>query len=188
MKNQSGQSLIEVLVALVVVMVMVVALIIIVLGSLKNSQFAQKQVQATKYAQETIDKLKTIRDRDGMISFQNSTSTTCGAASCQYPQSCNFSILWQCQLGFASPVSPCTIFRTGDPQGCYFLFTNNDSELIEPNSTSQISYSIPNEDFKREIFMEDLGSAAEKKVTVKVKWTDASGDHESDLQTVLTQR
>lgn len=184
MKNQGGQSLIEVLVALVVVMIMVVALIVVILGSLKNSQFAQKQVQATKYAQEAIDKVRAIRDREGLISFHDPSALTC-ALTCTSPPICNFSVFWSCPL--TPPDSPCTILKAGETEGCYFLLTDEDSALSEPNAVDQISDQIPAEDMKREIYMKDFGSVGEKQVIVKVTWTDSAGEHESNLQTILTQ-
>lgn len=61
--SESGQSLVEVLIGLSMAIIIVGALINMVVSSLRNSQFAKTSAQATKYAQEGIEILRTDRDR-----------------------------------------------------------------------------------------------------------------------------
>lgn len=211
--RESGQSLVEVLVALAVATVVIVALIIVVLTSLKNSQFAQNQSKATKYAQEAMDGVLAVRDRDGKVKFNGPPAgllpmvSSCDIAS----NTCDFSILWT--LYFSAPYdmhqSPCTIWPAGSTAtGCYFKLVKTTAgdgtitfSLVEPTTNtpaSSIDESLDSGIFSREIYIEDKAAGQtcstllcdytkEKVLTVKVKWTDSSGDHTSYLQTVLTR-
>lgn len=186
--NQFGQSLIEVLITLVVLMLMVVAFIAVVTNSLKNSQFAQKQVQATKYAQEAMDKVKTIRDlnNSSMVSFQDpSGSSISSCQACTSVVKCSFLTLFDCNLTGLN--SPCTkpLLQSSMP-GCYFKLATG-GQLVEP-VTDPMSEDL-GDGLSRTIFIQDgadYGTA--KTVTVKVSWTDSSGSHESNLQTILVPR
>lgn len=59
-----GQSLIEVLVALGIISVVITGVATIVTQSLSNTQFSKDQNTATKYAQEGLETVRSIRDRD----------------------------------------------------------------------------------------------------------------------------
>ncbi|MDO8498449.1 MAG: prepilin-type N-terminal cleavage/methylation domain-containing protein [bacterium] len=162
--RESGQSLIEVLVALVVAALVITALIITILTGLKNSQFAQKQSQATKYAQEAIDKIRGIRDRDVAVTANfGSTSVA------------KFSDLWSVQISASTDSS-------------YFTLGVGSLSLSQvPVASSDVDLG---DGLSRQImFWDDATSfALQKQVTVKVKWTDSSGSHESNLQTIITPR
>lgn len=165
MQKQAGQSLIEVIVALTITIMMIVALIAFVLTGLKNAQLAQNQSRATKFAQEAMDQIKTIRDRNGEIDFTVSPTETLD----------NFSELFGIQM---SGTTYCN-------QSCYFKFETNGA-LVEEIGPAQTNLG---DGFKREIIIEDappLDSETEKRVIVKIKWADSSGEHESNIQTILT--
>lgn len=183
-KQQSGQSLIEVLVALSITAIVLGGLVIAVLVSLKNAQFAQNQAKATKYAQEAIDQVKTIRDRDLAVTFISNKGSAC-QSSCSFGINCYFSDLWSCQLS-TSATSPCTVSPPGET-GCYFNLTDTPA-LNEPDLPIYIDQSIGN-GLTRKIQITDDGTTfdKEKNVIVKVIWSDASGQHESNLQTKLTK-
>src|SRR3989338_6084252 len=57
-KKQSGQTLLEALVALATAVVIISAMTVTVLSSLNNAQFSKNQNQATLYAQQGIEFLK----------------------------------------------------------------------------------------------------------------------------------
>lgn len=171
MPKQSGQSLIEVLIALTLAGLVVVALVILVLSGLKNAQFAQNQAKATKYAQEVLEQIKTTRDRDEVISFSELVA----------PNN-KFSDLFGVNMS-----ALCT-----NPAGsCFFQITNTSPYL------RQVFYPSLDQDLgdglSRQIIFTDKNTGTppsyqiEKTITVKVKWTDSSGDHESNLQTILTK-
>ncbi len=60
MKKQSGQTLLEALIALATAVVIISAMTVIVLSSLGNAQFSKNQNQATQYAQQGIEFLKNL--------------------------------------------------------------------------------------------------------------------------------
>jgi len=62
--NNSGQSIIEVLIALSLVVIVTVGLIIVTTNSIKNSSFARDQRTATKYAQESLENARQLKEED----------------------------------------------------------------------------------------------------------------------------
>lgn len=117
--NSNGNSLVEVLVATTVGILVVSALTYATIFSIRNASFAKNSVQATKLAQEGIEKVRTLRDRNGIVYYnEGNLSAT------------NFSELWQ--------------FVFICPDNCYFrfkgVFTNvnvTDFETIQPNFKRQ---------------------------------------------------
>lgn len=197
--TSSGQSLVEVMIAMVVAVVVLGALIVVILNSLKNAQFAQNQAKATKYAQEAIDQVRNIRDQDGPVSVPGDT------ASCVS----KFSNLWTYYLSSGNKScsvdnSPCRSSVPGGlaSDGCYFKLDQSNSRLYEPVGATLDSFlDSPELGFSRQIKLSDYslsntcpGSALlcnyqnEKILTVQVQWTDSSGTHQSNLQTILTKR
>ncbi len=81
MRNQLGQTLIEILIALVVAGTIVTAITFSVISSLKNSQFAKNQTSATEYAQQGIEIVNNVKDQD-FGTFSNLSGTYCLADSC----------------------------------------------------------------------------------------------------------
>lgn len=61
-KQERGQSLIEVLVALGVVVLVLLALISVTTASIRNATFAKNQSLATEHAQELIEEARDIRN------------------------------------------------------------------------------------------------------------------------------
>lgn len=170
--EESGQSLVEVLVVLALSMVVMVALIIVIVVGLKNAQFAQNQARATKYAQEAVEQIKTIRDRNGRVNF--------------IPEKTEFRDLWGIYMTGENSCAD----ALGSPAGCYFTLGNDSSLDVTTYGGSQ---SV-GEGFSRQIIFEDKGSIippnykTEKWVKVLVIWKDSSGSHESNLQTILTNQ
>lgn len=62
-KTSRGQSLIEAVVALGITVLILVTLVSGVVSALKTVQFARNKTLATKYAQEGIEAVRSIRDR-----------------------------------------------------------------------------------------------------------------------------
>ncbi len=58
--KQSGQTLLEALIALATAVVIISAMTVIVLSSLNNAQFSKNQNQATQYAQQGTEVLKNL--------------------------------------------------------------------------------------------------------------------------------
>lgn len=202
---QSGQSLLEVVIALSATGVVLGALLLITITGLNNNRFAQNQVKATKYAQETIDKIKSIRDRDSEVKLRVG-----GCESIKFSQ-LYIHRLYSNQVSCAASQGVCTNVPQGTPNeswGCYFILRSNETgqdtvfSLDEPATVSQIEECVSESSlqtdcnsstssgFKRKIFITDKQSNydKEKLITVSVSWEDASGLHESSLRTILTKR
>lgn len=74
MKNQKGQTLIEVLIALSASIAVVTAITITIITSLSNAEFAKNQNLATQYAGEGLEIVRQIAKND-WANFQSYTST-----------------------------------------------------------------------------------------------------------------
>lgn len=170
---QKGQSLAEVLVVLSVAAVILTTLMVIIINSLKNAQFAQTQVQATKYAQEALDTLKMIRDRDqdGTVTFSYRDPSGVG-----YLEARKFSNLWDTHMNSSDNCNGL----------CYFILNGG------PNLTAATAGGGEKKDkvLTRYITIKDDAAnyQLEKTITIQVKWTDGTGGHESNLQTIFTNR
>lgn len=159
--SEAGQTLIELVVVVGVLVIVVGALTFATIASIRNAQFSKNQAQATKLAQEGIERVRTLRDRDRADSISyNDGSLTAG----------KFSDLWLITLRC--------------PANCYFYF-NPSGVLI--SATSSNAELISSGTFKRQFQIEDYASD-QKKVTSVVTWIDFSGSHESRLTTILRRR
>lgn len=160
MSSSKGQTMIELIIVMAVVVIVVGALVFATIASLRNAQFAKNQAQATKLAQEGLEKLRSLRDRDTSGVGIWFTAVNC---SLSVPATCPNINPSSCPAG-----------------GCYFFF--NASSVLT-NGTAVDAESIPLDDFKRQFFIE--GDENQKKVTVVVTWTDFAGKHESRLTTIV---
>lgn len=155
-------------VVLAVAVIVVGALVFATIASLRNSNLAKNQSQATKLAQEGIERVRSGRDRNG--SFSNFTM----ADSVDNWTDEN---LWSDRIENYC-VSP-----------CYFKLESV-SDLLWWAAGGDIpsdAESLEDGTFKRVVVLsdEELTYWAEKKVTVIVTWTDFSGTHKSELTTIL---
>lgn len=160
MLTEKGQTLLELVVVVTVIVFVVAALTFATIASLRNANFAQNQAQATKLAQEGLETVRSLRDRDTSgagIWFESTACTTSVPSTCPSTQS-------TCPAG-----------------GCYFFFNASKTLL---NGTSVNTETVGN--FKRQFFIEDVPEG--KKVTAVVTWKDASGGHESRVTTLLRRK
>lgn len=74
--NRSGQSLVEVVVALGVVAALAVALVTTSLVTQRASRTAQNNTQATKLVQQNIEQMRVFRDRKGYTFLADGTCLT----------------------------------------------------------------------------------------------------------------
>jgi type II secretory pathway pseudopilin PulG len=172
-KQESGQSIIEVVLALLVVGLMVGALTIATIVGLRNAQFSQNQVQASKYAQDGIEKVRIARDR-------NATISSFPPAQGGDPSVTNFGGVYGIRLANYCPA-------TGGK--CYFI-VDPTSFTLSYKATETAAKEIFGVNYTRTIYMEDDATTplGQKKVTVRVSWTDPGGSHESYLQTILSKQ
>jgi Tfp pilus assembly protein PilV len=165
--NESGQSLIEVLIALLVAVLMIGAMTIATITSLRNSTFSQNQSQATKYAQESIELVRANRDRGGQVTLVENGRTV------EY----QFFQLWTKKMSDICGLDTC-------------YFSINPATLSLAQITSADTTVVLNDTFKRQIAISDTATSfqKEKNLQVIITWTDSSGSHESKLTTVLTRK
>ncbi|MBI4038186.1 hypothetical protein HY387_00835 [Candidatus Daviesbacteria bacterium] len=174
--REKGQSLLEVIIVIAVAILVVGALVFAAIFSLRNAQIAKNQAQATKLAQEGIEKVRTGRDRNSTVLIPGAVNSWNGNPS---------GAIWEYPI-----YSGC-----GSAGDCYFKLNATSSDLIWVASSTTFPESAaepvppPPEKmlFKRIIILSDepLNFDKEKKVTAVVQWTDFAGPHESRLITVL---
>lgn len=167
--TEAGQSLLELVVVVALSILVISALVVATILSIRNSNFSKNQTQATKLAQEGLERLRTIRDQD----------KDGGQGSIRYPVPppqltiTKFSGLWNINLD-------CGI-GSGN---CYFSF--NQEGVLVNGAKIDVESTINPGGFKRSFeIVDDTDRTCAKKVTAIVKWEDSAGSHESRLSTIL---
>ncbi len=178
-KNYRAESLLEITIAMSLALIIITAVATTTLNGLKNSQLSQNQVQATKLAQEGLEKVKYIRGRNCPIEKISGSVTT------QYS--------W---FGDAADEDTTTdpnnpkliIWNHSFSVGETFEVDTSACKIVE-KPTDPITSTTTATKFTRVIKIEDesVSNPAIKKITSVVSWTDFTGSHESKLITVLTQ-
>ncbi len=155
-----GQSLLEVIVLIGLALVIVTGLTVVTVNGLKNSQFSQNKAQATRLAQEGIDCVRTVRDK-------NWTVTISGTAYYWYNTT---PFIW------TFPISTPRTFSI--LPGCIGLTESATDTSLSTAYSSTFTRVITIQDFN--------GNTNQKRITVVVRWNDISGQHQSQLVTVLS--
>lgn len=191
-KLQKGNSLLEVVIAMLVGILIISALVTAVIFSLRNATFAKASAQATKLAQEGIERVRTGRDRNAKIySMYGTTNDLCNNVTAWDGDDASNSV-WQCDI----------YNNCGSSGDCYFVFTGADSSELRflttntvfPDNAEELPAGCGTSGsgggcFKRAIILsDDTNYATQKKVTVVVQWFNATGEHQSKLQTVLVNK
>lgn len=176
--KQTGQTLIELIISIALILIIITGVTILTVQGLQNSQFSRNQVQATKLAQEGIEKIRTIRDNN---------FTVCG---------------W---VGNATQPAPNGLWGANCPvPGCRYLIYPSESVCdtgatsslwinYMPNTAITETLNISGVVFKRSVLVTnatDLTGASNtnvKNIDVIVSWTDSSGTHESKVSTQLSR-
>ncbi|MBI2314651.1 prepilin-type N-terminal cleavage/methylation domain-containing protein [Candidatus Daviesbacteria bacterium] len=181
MNHERGQSLLEVIIAMTVGILVVTALVFATIFSLRNAQFAKNSAQATKLAQEGIERVRSGRDKNVQINLVSTTDCpTSGNAVNSWDGSDSGSPIWNCKIHDS--------YGSGGNAYFKFIFTSLNLEFVDTNADfPSAPEEIPQSIFKRIIILSDDAStySTEKKVTVLVRWTDFAGPHESRLTTIL---
>ncbi len=170
--KDTGQSLLEITIVLGVAAAIIVAISSITIQGLSDSTYAQNQLQATKFAQDGIEKIR---------SFRNNNTLACIGAQ-QYRWIGQTNSLFGNQMDVICGAT------------CHFILEDNacgTKMLGQKPSASSWEKVDTDGVFSRRIEMEDYVESGVtrknlKKVTVYVRWSDRSGDHESTLVTILS--
>lgn len=187
MFNSRGQTLLELVVVIGVSVLIVGALVFATISSLRNAQFSKNQTQATKLAQERIERVRAGRDRNRainiagvpVVSWDGNSAVTCQGASGVREDS-----IWCYHISV-------DCYSPNLNNACYFKLDPVSGELanigttIFPESAAEM---VP--PFKIVITMSDNPDDYHeaKNVTAIVRWTDFSGIHESKLTTLLRRK
>lgn len=107
-KNQQGQALFEVVMAVGVILILIIALISVATLSLFNAQFSRNQSLATKYAQEALEKIRAYRDNNSWEDFVANCETVELGIEEELSEK-NFSLERDCYLNEENPDLDCMI-------------------------------------------------------------------------------
>lgn len=166
--NQTGQALIEVTIASGLAVVIISAIAITTIIGLRNSQFAQNQIQATKFAQEGIEQVRNVQNRNCPL-IDSTTYYYWYDDQTISPPPANF--VW---LNLASLAS-------------LNFQVQVDATHCQLNS-NPLPEKLLNSRFIRTISLDAVTGVSNKaKATVTVVWTDYSGSHQSQLVTILSK-
>ena len=83
MHGEKGQSLIELVVSIAIAILVLSSLAFAIITSLRNAGFASSQAQATKLAQEGLERVRSIRDRSNFNDLWTQ-QLSCSDASCYF--------------------------------------------------------------------------------------------------------
>ncbi len=165
MYSEKGQTLMELVVVVGVSAIVVGALVFATIASLRNAQFSKNQAQATKLAQEGIERVRAGRDRNKAIS--NFTTGSGNAVAnwqdddlwVNLDKNYYFNVAADGVLTYLVPQPAQTgIAASGESIGSFYRIV---------------------------ILSDDAAFSVQKTVTVQVSWTDFSGPHQSKLTTIL---
>jgi type II secretory pathway pseudopilin PulG len=156
-KKEQGQSLLELIVVIAVGTVIITAIVFSSISSLRNNQLAKNQAQATRLAQEGLEKIRIARDRNQTIAGFPFSSLWINTYTC--PANCYFKFDSGGQLVTTSATQQ-EVFTTGSDLEPFKRLV-----IIEEPSSG--------------------ASSIEQKFTVTVTWTDFAGPHESKQTTIL---
>lgn len=178
--NQKGQNILELVLGLGLVAAVAVAISVISVNSLQNSQFSKNQSQATKLAQEIIEKVRTVKNSNFGICTQAQAAQGSSAICSNWEQ------MWANQFGTFE--SDCVANQT-----CTYVLGGSCLTAVGGGSETSpfcVKHSASAVDlgdgFTGQVFIEDE-EASQKRVTVRVYWTDSGGQHMSELVTILSR-
>lgn len=181
LKDQKGQNILELVLGLGLIAVVSVAISVITVNSLQNTQFSKNQTQATKLAQEIIEKVRTVKNSNFGVCSQAQVAAGSSAVCTNWDQ------IWGDQFG---------TFETNcvSNQTCTYVLGGTCLTPVGSGSSQTNPFCVKHSatplnlgnGFTGQVFIEDEQSS-QKRVTVQVNWTDTTGTHMSELVTVLSK-
>jgi len=170
LRNECGQTLIEVVVALAVTIIAVTALTLIAVNSVRNSQFAQNEAQAKALMEKTLEQVRLVRDSQGWGDGVNTgfSRYTANNTTCYKPQ--QNGTTWELQ-SVSCPEG------LADADGFYRTLTLCDGQFghCPPCPSGYGLECIPELD------------ANSRMVSVVIGWFDLTGYHSVKSDTVLSK-
>ena len=185
LKDQAGQTLIEVVVAIGVALVIISSLVALMNASSRRSTLARQATQASKLAQEGAEIVRNIRDVGGGDVVRVGTSTS--NPFCSVSPFCSWNDLYTSTQGtrtaFLQKPSDCGVTESWclvNTQPSYentLLGIFNRSVVIsdQASASGTICSDLP------------LPATQTKKVTVIVSWHSPIGDQERKAETCFTK-
>ncbi len=172
-KPQIGQALLEITIATGLAILVITAITITSIIGLRNGQFSQNQIQATKLAQEGLERVRNIRDADCIITTTENE---------QYTWYGDTNNIWSSIAELETKTFNLIVNANPSDGGCRYTLTE-----IAPNSSAE---KLQNNFFSRSIMIKSSTPADPNVVRIYavVSWTDFSGTHNSELVTDLTKR
>ncbi len=158
-----GQALLEVTIASGLAIVVIAAIAVTTIIGLRNSQYAQNQIQATKLAQEGLEQVRVIKDRNCPVTDTGSVIYYWRAD----PANSTGNLVWN--VNFIAPI---------------FVISYNATQCSLTNGPAQ---SLANGRFTRTIALGPASVPDKVKVSAQVNWTDYSGTHQSQLVTIISK-
>ena len=180
--RQAGQTLVELIVVITVSVLIVGALTFATISTIRNAQFARNQIQATKLAQEGVERLRSARDRNKVITISGTAINSWNDIWLyKFYENCGTSG-YACYFHFSTTAPGCPNISDGCIE--YIATSNKIPASAEPIDATT---SSTNTVFLRAVILTDNSSTytLEKVATAVVSWTDFSGTHESRISTVL---
>jgi len=143
--NMKGQTLVEVLVALGVAVVVMTAITTAVLTSLNNSQYSRLQNQASQYAQQGIEIMKSYRDAEAFNAIEadgGRSQFRCLPEDCNPIIDTNFSGCFQRKNSEDLAKTTCTEISSTQDKFTRFITINLDGGAVCGNNTAQIVSTV----------------------------------------------
>ena len=179
--KESGQTLIEMLIAIAVGTLIVASILGLATRASRNANSARTAGQASKLAQQGMEIVRNIRsvDEPGYILNPPLFCLTCDQ--------------WSDLYGVDFPLGSTTfvLVKPGPPGACGPL-----SWCLSDNSPGPETIVNDNQNFSRIVNIRDDGTdctsnltyAESKEVTVRVSWTDPAGPHEINVVSCINNR
>lgn len=183
--RQTGQTLLELVIVISVSVIVIGALVFATIASLRNASFSKNQSQATKLAQEGIEKVRVARDRNNIINISSTAVRSWNGSG-------SGDAIWDYHITGNSAAFCETVQPPNISGKCYFNLSSDGSlqnigfaSATFPVTAESIPPSPPSI-FQRVVTLSDGDDwQYAKQVSVIVQWTDFAGVHESRLTTIL---
>lgn len=166
--NSKGQSLLELVIGLGLITIVISALTILTVAGLRNSQFSKNQLQATKLAQEVLEKVRTVKSSNYEVCLAGQ-----GVAGnpCSYWED-----IWSVNFG---SLPSCTT-------NCTFVLSSCGAPVHPCLRASAVEGAVGTGSFTGLVTVEDE-AVSQKRITSTVYWTDSTGKHSSKIVTIFSK-